>query len=124
VFLVPAILQLLVARAAPGVTYLLEWPLAGAVMAYAAWMTAPPVIGLQVTAPPVIGLQAIGRQAIGPGWRLGVLLLTPAASLLPIAPLLHTLLVALGPRDGGMIDAVFVLWILITISPQLKLTLG
>jgi hypothetical protein len=113
-FLIPAILQVLVARAAPGVTYLLEWPLAGAVVAYAVWMTAP-----QVTAPQVIGLQVIGT-----GWRLAVLLLTPAASLLLVAPMLHTLIVALGPRDGGIIDAVAVLWILMTISPQLKLTLG
>ena len=101
VFAIPAILQLLVVKAAPGATYLLEWPLAGAVIAYAVWMTAPPVIGL--------------------GWRLLVLLLTPAAPLLPIAPMLHTLIVALGPRDGGIIVAVAVLWILIAVSPQLKL---
>ena len=101
VFAIPAILQLLVVKAAPGATYLLEWPLAGAVIAYAVWMTAPPVIGL--------------------GWRLLVLLLTPAAPLLLIAPMLHTLIVALGPRDGGIIVAVAVLWILIAVSPQLKL---
>lgn len=104
VLAIPAILQLLVAKGAPGVTYLLEWPLAGAVIAYAAWMTAPPVIGR--------------------GWRLLVLLLTPAASLLLIAPMLHTLIVALGPRDGGIIVAVAVLWILIAVSPQLKLTVA
>lgn len=104
VFAIPAILQLLVVKAAPGVTYLLEWPLAGAVMAYAVWMTAPPVIGL--------------------GWRLLVLLLTPAAPLLLIAPMLHTLIVALGPRDGGIIVAGAVLWILIAVSPQLKLTVA
>ena len=73
-------------------------------MAYAIWMTAPPVIG--------------------PGWRLGLLLLTPGASLLLIAPMLHSLIVALGPRDGGIIVAVFVIWILITIFPQLKLTVS
>jgi hypothetical protein len=104
VLAIPAILQLLVVKAAPGVTYLLEWPLAGAVIAYAVWMTAPPVIGR--------------------GWRLLVLLLTPAASLLLIAPMLHTLIVALGPRDGGIIVAVAVLWILIAVSPQLKLTVA
>jgi hypothetical protein len=104
VLAIPAILQLLVAESAPGVTYLLEWPLAGAVMAYAVWMTAPPVIG--------------------PGWRLAVLLLTPAASFLLLAPMFHTLIVALGPREGGIIVAVAALWTLSTVLPQLKLTAG
>jgi Peptidase family M28 len=104
VLAIPAILQLLVAKAAPGVTYLLEWPLAGVVIAYAIWMTAPPVLG--------------------PGWRLLVLLVTPAAPFLLIANMLHTLVVALGPRDGGLIVAVAVLWILIAVSPQLKLAAG
>jgi hypothetical protein len=101
VLAIPAILQIPVARAAPGVTYLLEWPLAGAVIAYAVCMTAPRVIGA--------------------GWRLAALVLTPAASFLLIAPMLHTLIVALGPRDGGIVVAVAALWMLITVSPQLKL---
>jgi hypothetical protein len=101
VFLVPAILQLLVAKAAPGATYLLEWPLAGAAISCAVWMTAPPVIG--------------------GGWRLAVLMLTPASSLLLIAPMLHTLIVALGPRDGGIVVAVAALWMLIAVSPQVRL---
>jgi hypothetical protein len=101
VLAIPAILQLLVARTAPGVTYLLEWPLAGAVIAYAIWMTAPPVITF--------------------GWRLLVLLLTPAASFLLMAPMLHSLIVALGPRDGGIVAAVAVLWMLITMIPQFRL---
>ena len=104
VLAIPAILQLLAARAAPGVTYLLEWPLAGAVMVYAVWMTAPP--------------------AIGPGWRLAVLLLAPAASFLLLAPMFHMLVVALGPHEGGIIVAVAALWILITVFPQLKLTVA
>ena len=104
VLAIPAILQLLVAKSAPGVTYLLEWPLAGVVMAYAVWMTAPPVIG--------------------PGWRLAVLLFTPAASFLLLAPMLHMLVVALGPREGGIIVAVATLWILITVFPQLKLAVA
>jgi hypothetical protein len=101
VFLVPAILQLLIAKAAPGATYLLEWPLAGAAISCAVWMTAPPVIG--------------------GGWRLAVLMLTPASSLLLLTPMFHTLIVALGPREGGIIVAVAALWMLITVSPQLKL---
>jgi hypothetical protein len=101
VFLVPAILQLLVAKAAPGATYLLEWPLAGAAISCAVWMTAPPVIG--------------------GGWRLPVLMLTPASSLLLIAPMFHTLIVALGPREGAIVVAVAALWMLIAVSPQLKL---
>jgi hypothetical protein len=104
VLLLPAVLQFLVTPAAPGVTYLLEWPLAAAVIAYAVWMTAPPVIGF--------------------GWRLAVLLLTPAASTLLIAPMLHSLVVALGPREGGMIVAVAALWMLISVFPQVCLTVG
>ena len=99
---IPAVLQLLVARSAPGITYILEWPLAGVAIAYALWMTAPTVIA--------------------PGWRLLALLLTPAAPLLLLAPMLHTLIVALGPRQGGIIVAVAVLWMLLAVSPQLKLT--
>lgn len=102
VLMIPAILQLIVAKAAPGVTYLLEWPLAGAVISYAVWMTAPEVMGF--------------------GWRLAVLLITPAGPLLLLAPMLHTVVVALGPRQGGIIVAVAVVWILITLFPQLKLT--
>jgi hypothetical protein len=99
---IPAILQLLVAQSAPGITYILEWPLAGVAIAYALWMTAP--------------------TAIAPGWRLLALLLTPAAPLLLLAPMLHTLIVALGPRQGGIIVAVALLWMLLAVSPQLKLT--
>ncbi|MGD0772164.1 MAG: M28 family peptidase [Candidatus Solibacter sp.] len=101
---IPAVLQLLVARVAPGVTYLLEWPLAGAVMAYAVRMTAP--------------------SSIGAGWRLAVLLVTPAASFLLLVPMFHTLIVALGPREGGIIVAVAALWTLSTVLPQLKLAVG
>jgi hypothetical protein len=36
--------------------------------------------------------------------------------------MLHMLVVALGPREGGIIVAVATLWILITVFPQLKLT--
>jgi hypothetical protein len=104
VLAIPAILQLMVAKGAPGVTYLLEWPLAGAVIGYALWITAPSVVG--------------------PGWRLVMLLLIPVAPFLLIAPMLHSLLVALGPRDGGVIVAVAVLWMLIAVFPQLKLTAG
>jgi hypothetical protein len=101
---IPAILQLAVANAAPGVTYILEWPLASAVIAYTVWMTAPRVIGAD--------------------WRLGVLLLCPWAAFLLIAPMLRTLIVALGPRAGGVIVAVAALWMLITLFPQLRLTLA
>ena len=104
VLAIPAMLQFMVAKGAPGVTYLLEWPLAGAVIGYAVWMTAPTVVG--------------------PGWRLWVLLLIPAAPFLLIAPMLRTVVIALGPRDGGVIVAVAVLWIAIAVFPQLKLTVG
>ncbi len=101
VLAIPAILQLAVAKAAPGVTYILEWPLASAVIAYAVWMTSP--------------------RAIGAGWRLGLLLICPAASFLLIAPMLRSLIVALGPRTGGAVVAVAVLWMLSTVFPQLRL---
>jgi hypothetical protein len=64
-----------------------------------------------MTAPPVIG----------GGWRLAVLMLTPASSLLLIAPMFHTLIVALGPREGAIVVAVAALWMLIAVSPQVKL---
>jgi Peptidase family M28 len=101
VLAIPVILQFVVASTAPGVSYLLEWPLVGVGIAFAVWMTAPPVIGF--------------------GWRLAVLLLAPAPSFLLIAPMLHSLIVALGPREGGIVVAVAALWLLITVSPQLKL---
>ena len=104
VLAVPAILLLVVAKAAPGVTYILEWPLASAVIAYAVWMTA--------------------RRVIGADWRLGVLLLCPAASFLLIAPMLRMLIVALGPRAGGVIVAVAGLWMVITVVPQVGLIFG
>ena len=38
--------------------------------------------------------------------------------------MLHMLVVALGPREGGIIVALAALWILITVFPQLKLTVA
>jgi hypothetical protein len=73
-------------------------------MAYAVRMTAP--------------------SSIGAGWRLAVLLVTPAASFLLLVPMFHTLIVALGPREGGIIVAVAALWTLSTVLPQLKLAVG
>ena len=98
-----AILQLLAAGSVPGATYVFEWPLFGGVIAFAVLMTA--------------------RGPIGAGWRLAVLLLAPSASFLLLAPMLHSLIVALGPSVGGMIVAVAVLLIVITVTPQLALIL-
>jgi hypothetical protein len=98
-----AILQLLIAGSAPGVSYIFEWPLLGGVVAFAVLMMA--------------------RGEIGAGWRLAVLLIAPAASFLLIAPLLSTLVVALGPAIGGTVAAVGALFILITVMPQLALIL-
>ena len=100
---IPAVLQLAVARSAPGASYILEWPLFGGVAAFAVMMTA--------------------RETISPGWRLAVLLLAPAASLLLLLPMLSPLIVALGGQVGGVVAAVAVGLVLITVTPQLVLIL-
>uniref|UniRef100_Q01VK7 Peptidase M28 n=1 Tax=Solibacter usitatus (strain Ellin6076) TaxID=234267 RepID=Q01VK7_SOLUE len=96
---IPAGLLLFVARAAPGASYVLQWPLLGGVVALAVLMTA--------------------REEIGTGWRLAVLMVVPATSFLLIVPMLRTLVVALGASAGGMIAALAVGFVLVTVMPQL-----
>ncbi len=98
---IPALLQLMVARAAPGVTYALEWPLFGGVLAYGICMTASEPIGLD--------------------WRLALLCLAPTTSFLVIAPMLHLFTVALGPATGGKLAVVGGLFLFLTVLPQLLL---
>lgn len=100
---IPALLQLLVARSAPGASYIFEWSLLGGVASFAVLMTA--------------------RETIAPGWRLAVLLLAPAGAFLLIPPMLSPLIVALGASVGGVVAAVAVLFLLITVTPQLVLIL-
>jgi hypothetical protein len=100
---VPVVLQLMVARSAPGVSYVFEWPLLGGILAFAVVMTA--------------------RETIGADWRLAALLLAPAGAFQLIAPMLRALIVALGPATGGVVAAVAALFLLITVAPQLALIL-
>lgn len=100
---VPAALQLVVAMSAPGASYVFEWPLLAGVIAFAVLMTA--------------------GEPVGMDWRLAAIILVPGASFLVIVPMLHVLIVALGTSAGGMIDAVAVLFLLITVTPQLSLIL-
>ncbi|HEY1497648.1 MAG TPA: M28 family peptidase [Candidatus Solibacter sp.] len=101
---IPALLLLFVARAAPGASYVLQWPLLGGVLAFSVCMTA--------------------RERVGVDWRLAVLMLAPAGAFLLILPMLQTLVVALGPAAGGKIAAVAVLFVLITVMPQVALIAG
>jgi hypothetical protein len=101
---IPALLLLFVARSAPGASYVLQWPLVGGVLAFAVLMTA--------------------REKVWVDWRLAVLMLAPAGAFLVILPMLQPLVVALGPAAGGRIATVAVLFVLITVMPQLVLIAG
>jgi hypothetical protein len=98
-----AILQLLLAAPAPGVTYLLAWPLLAGVAGYALLVTAPPRIGM--------------------GWRLAVMLILPAPVFLLLIPLLSTVIVALGLLGAAPLVGLAVVVMEICISPQLVLAM-
>ena len=97
-----AVLHLLLAAVAPGATYLLAWPLAAGVAAFALLMTAPPRIGV--------------------GWRLAALWICPAPIFILLVPLLSLLMVALG-KAGLVPLALAVLLSLLCVSPQLVLAM-
>jgi hypothetical protein len=99
---VVAVLQLLLAAAAPGATYLLAWSLLAGVAAFALLMTAAPRIGI--------------------GWRLAALWICPAPVFILLLPLLSLLIVALGAR-GGMPLAMAVMLMAVCVSPQLVLAM-
>jgi hypothetical protein len=96
-------LQLLLADGAPGVTYLLAWPLVSAVAAFALLMTAPLRIGM--------------------GWRLAGMLVCPAPVFVLLLPLLSILIVALGGRGAAPLLALDVLLMAVCVSPQLVLAM-
>jgi hypothetical protein len=98
-----SILQLPLAAWAPGVTYLLAWPLLAGVAAFALLMTAPRQIGI--------------------GWRLAAMLVSPAPVFLLLVPLLSTVIVALGPRGAAPLVALAALLMSICVSPQLVLAM-
>jgi hypothetical protein len=97
-----AILQLLLATPAPGVTYLFAWPLLAGVFAFALLMTDP--------------------QGIAMGWRLAAMLICPAPVFVLLVPLLSLLIVALGARAAPLLGLDLAL-MAICVSPQLVLTM-
>ena len=98
-----SLLGVWVAVAVPGLSYLVSWPLAGAVAAVLLLSTAPPVIGLG-------------------GRLIAIAVCALPAFLLPI-PLLHELIVALGIHRAGPILAVSAILTLIFLLPQLTFLL-
>ncbi len=98
-----AILQLPLAAAAPGVTYLLAWPLLAGVAAFALLMTAPPHVTMD--------------------WRTAAMLICPAPVFLLLIPLLSTVIVALGARGAAPLVTLAVLLMSICVSPQLVLAM-
>lgn len=98
-----AVLQLLLAASAPGVTYLLAWPLLAGVAAFALLMTAPTRIGIS--------------------WRLAAMWICPAPVFILVLPLLPLLVVALGAGGAAPLLALAVLLMAICVSPQLILAM-
>ena len=98
--LLPAVLLLLAARALPGVSYVLEWPLVGAILSCIVLFTAP--------------------AKIGPGWRVAALTVFPAPVFLLVVAVLSPLAVALGLTAIIPLVAM-VLLILIFLAPQVLL---
>ncbi len=95
-----AAIEILIAGAAPGASYLLEWPLLAAVAALALVLTA--------------------SQPIGLGWRLAILAILPGVVLLLLVPMAQSVLVALGPAAKPVVGAV-VLVMLVCALPQIVL---
>jgi hypothetical protein len=98
-----AILQLLLATPAPGVTYLFAWPLLAGIAAFALLMTAP--------------------KSIAVGWRLAAMLICPAPVFVLLVPLLSILIVALGARGAAPLLGLAVVLMSIFVSAQLVLAL-
>jgi hypothetical protein len=98
-----AVVQLLLADPAPGVTYLFAWPLLAGVAAFAILMAAPPRIAMDS--------------------RLAAMLILPAPVFVLLVPLLSILIVALGARGAAPVLALDVVLMLICVSPQLVLAM-
>ncbi|MGA8599224.1 MAG: M20/M25/M40 family metallo-hydrolase [Bryobacteraceae bacterium] len=99
----PAAFLLLAAGMVPGVSYILEWPLVGAILSCALLVTAPAKIGF--------------------GWRTAALAILPAPVFLLLIPMLQPLVVALGFKAIVPLAAMALL-ILIFLAPQLVLISG
>jgi hypothetical protein len=87
------------ATRAPGVSYVVAWPLLGAMVAAMLLMTAP--------------------KRVDVGWRVVALALCGAPAFLLIVPLLPSMVVALGLRGAAPILAAAILVILLCLLPQL-----
>jgi hypothetical protein len=88
---------------APGVTYLLAWPLLGSVAAFGLLMTAPPALGV--------------------GWRVGAMAVFAAPAILLVIPLLSSLIVALTLRGAAPVLAAAAVLVLICLLPQIVFVL-
>jgi hypothetical protein len=124
-----AALQFPLASVAPGVTYLVEWPLLAGIAAFALLTTAPD------TVEPEVGLAALlghdpGRvwvlvraTSLRPGPRLAALLALPAVPFLLLLAPAPELIAALGARRSAPVLAVFGVLILISVLPQATLAI-
>jgi hypothetical protein len=90
-------------NAAPGISYIVAWPLLGAVIAVILLATAPPVFR--------------------PGWRVAAIALCAAPGFLLIIPLVSSLIVALSFRGAAPVLAAAAILMLICLLPQLQFML-
>jgi hypothetical protein len=88
---------------APGITYLIDWPLLGAVIAVLLLATAPPILA--------------------PGWRVAAIALCAAPGFLLIVPLVSGLIVALSLPGAAPVLAAAAILMLICLLPQLNFML-
>jgi len=88
---------------APGITYLIDWPLLGAVIAVLLLATAPPILA--------------------PGWRVAAIALCAAPGFLLIVPLVSGLIVALSLPGAAPVLAAATILMLICLLPQLNFML-
>ena len=97
------VLQCWVVANAPGASYLIAWPLLGAMLAALLLATSPPTLGA--------------------GWRVGAIALCGAPGFLLIVPMVSSLIVALTLRGAAPVLAVAAVLLLICLLPQLIVVL-
>ncbi len=103
-FAIVTVTSLLLANAAPGASFLLEWPVMAGLLS--------------------LFVLASARGPIGLGWRLVILSITPGVVLLLVVPFLSTSVVALGWRGAAPVLVAAALLVVICLQPQLRLLLG
>jgi hypothetical protein len=99
VLAIPLVLEGWVVANAPGASYLIAWPLLGAMLAVLLLSTAPPVLGI--------------------GWRVAAIALCAAPGFLLILPLVSSLIVALTLSRAVPVLAAAAVLLLICLLPQL-----